>query len=153
MVSKFKNVMKNKFAMSDLGLLNYFLGMEIVQKQDGIFLSQESYAKKLLKKFNMEECKIMTTPLIPQRKHQKEQEESADSKVYRNLVGIMLYLTATRPDLMFAASYLSRYLKEPTTSHRKDAQRVLRYIKGMIDMGLWFTKAKEARLIGYSDSD
>lgn len=153
MVEDFKMAMKNEFEMSDLGLLNYFLGMEIVQKEEGIFLSQECYAKKLLEKFNMKECKIMRTPLAPQGKIQDEEEELADSKTYRSLVGGLLYLTATRPDLMFSASYLSRYLKEPKAKHFKEAKRVLRYIKGTTDIGLMYSAVKEPKLVGYSDSD
>lgn len=155
MVEEFKTVMKREFEMSDLGLLNYFLGMEIVQNQEGIFLSQECYAKRLLEKFNMEDCKIMTTPLVPQRKHQDEEEEEeyVDVKGYRSLIGGLLYLTATRPDLMFSASYLSRYLKEPMSKHLKEAKRVLRYIKGTVGLGMKFTAVQETILIGYSDSD
>lgn len=88
--------------MSDMGLLNYFLGMEIIQRQDGILLSQELYAKRLLQKFNMSQCTTTTTPLIPQGKPQDGEEELADNKVYRSLMGGLLYLTATRPDLMFS---------------------------------------------------
>jgi len=153
MVEEFKTAMKNEFEMSDLGLLNYFLGMEIVQSLEGIFLSQECYARKLLKKFNMEDSKIMSTPLLPQRKDQEEDESLADSKVYRSLVGGLLYLTSTRPNLMFFASYLSRYLKEPKIKHFKEAKRVLRYINGTIDMGMRFTSTMEPKLIGHSDSD
>ena len=153
MIEEFKTAMKNEFEMSDLGLLNYFLGMEVVQDEEGISLSQECYAKKLLEKFNMKDCKTMETPLVPHSKSQEDGEEFTDPKIYRSLVGGLLYLTATRPDLMFSASYLSRYLKEPRSKHLKEAKRVLRYIKGTSDMGLHFTAIKEPRLIGYSDSD
>ena len=153
MIEEFKTAMKNEFEMSDLGLLNYFLGMEVVQDEEGISLSQECYAKKLLEKFNMKDCKTMETPLVPHSKSQEDGEEFTDPKIYRSLVGGLLYLTATRPDLMFSASYLSRYLKEPRSKHLKGAKRVLRYIKGTSDMGLHFTAVKEPRLIGYPDSD
>lgn len=127
--------------------------MEIEQSQGEIFLSQECYAKKLLKKFNMEDCKPMNTPLIPQRHEQEEDNNAVDPTLYRSLVGGLLYLTATRPDLMFSASYVSRYLKEPMSKHLKEAKRVLRYIKGTSDLGLKFTATSESKLIGYSDSD
>lgn len=153
MVEEFKTTMKSEFEMSDLGLLNYFLGMEIVQSDQGIFLSQECYAKKFLEKFNMQDCKIMRTPLLPHGKDREENENKVDASVYRSLVGGLLYLTATRPDLMFSASYLSRYLKEPNVDHLKEAKRVLRYIKGTTNMGLHFTAVENPQLIGYSDSD
>ncbi|XP_024014050.1 uncharacterized protein LOC112088125 [Eutrema salsugineum] len=153
MIEDFKTAMKNEFEMSDLGLLNYFLGMEINQQEEGISLSQECYAKKLLEKFNMKDCTSMRTPLVPQGKTQSEEKEFADAQVYRSLVGGLLYLTATRPDLMFSASYLSRYLKEPKVRHFKEVKRVLRYIQGTLNLGLMFTAVKEPRLIGYSDSD
>ncbi|XP_024009186.1 uncharacterized protein LOC112084181 [Eutrema salsugineum] len=95
----------------------------------------------------------MSTPLITQHKNPDEEEDLADGSVYRSLVGGLLYLTATRPDLMFSASYLSRYLKEPKFSHLKDAKRVLRYIKGTIGIGLMFNAVKESKLIGHSDSN
>lgn len=153
MVEEFKATMKEEFEMSDLGQLNYFLGMEIEQSQGEIRLSQEYYAKKLLKKFNMEDCKSMNTPLIPQRHEQEEDNDAVDPTLYRSLVGGLLYLIATRPDLMFSASYLSRYLKEPMSKHLKEAKRVLRYIKGTSALGLKFTATCGSKLIGYSDSD
>lgn len=95
----------------------------------------------------------MKTPLLPQRKEQEEDDSPVDSKLYRSLVGGLLYLAATRPDLMFDASYLSRYLREPKAKHYQEAKRVLRYIKGTIDAKLNFSAAQDAKLIGYSDSD
>lgn len=127
--------------------------MEIDQTQREIILTQECYAKRLLKKFNMEDCKAVNTPLLPQKNEQEEDDDAVDPTLYRSLVGGLLYLTATRPDLMFSASYLSRYLKEPTSKHLKEAKRVLRYIKGTSDMGLKFTATSGSKLIGYSDSD
>lgn len=154
MVEEFKKVMKTEFEMSDLGLLNYFLGTEITQSSKGIFLSQECYAKMLLEKFNMVDWKVMNIPLMCQGKEQEEEEKAlANSQTYISLMGGLLYLTSTIPDLMFSASYLSRYLKEPKVKHLKETKRVLRYIKRTVSMGLFFTSVKEPRLIGYSDSD
>ena len=153
MVEEFKATMKDEFEMSDQGQLNYFLGMGIEQIQGEICLPQECYAKKLLKKFNMEDCKSMNTPLIAQKHEQEEHNDAVDPTLYSSLVGGLLYLTATLPDLMFSASYLSRYLKEPMSKHLKEAKRVLRYIKGTSDLGLKFTATSGGKLIGYSDSD
>lgn len=95
----------------------------------------------------------METPLASPGKNQEDGEELTDPKLYRSLVGGLLYLTATRPDIMFSASYLSRYLKEPRVKNLKEAKRVLRYIKGTVEMGLVFTAVEEPKLVGFSDSD
>lgn len=154
MVEEFKRAMKNEFEMSGLGLLNYFLGMEIEQRKDGIFLGQEGYANKLLKKFNMADCKMRSTPLIPKKKEEEEEDGNLiDPTLYRSLVGGLMYLSATRPDLMFSASYLSRYLKEPKSKHLTETKKVLRYIKGILGVGLTYAAPRAAKLIGYSDSE
>ncbi|XP_024006498.1 uncharacterized protein LOC112083007 [Eutrema salsugineum] len=109
--------------------------------------------KEATGKFDMKECKSMRMPLAPQGKNQNEEEELLVPKIYRSLVGGLLYLMTTRPDLMFSGSYLSRYLKEPKFKHFNEAKRFLRYIKETLDIGLMFTTHKEPKLIGYSDSD
>lgn len=112
LIDKFKDDMKREFEMTDLGELNYFLGMEIIQDEEGVFLSQEKYANKLLKKFGMLESKSIKTPLLPQGKRQEEDGKFEDETKYRSIVGGLLYLCASRPDLMYASSYLSRYMSQ-----------------------------------------
>ncbi|KAL0359588.1 UNVERIFIED_CONTAM: hypothetical protein Sangu_0808200 [Sesamum angustifolium] len=95
--------MMKTFEMSDLGLMHFFLGIEINQEKEGIFICQRKYTETLLKKFKMESCKTVTTPLVTGEKYQKEDaSQKVDGSIYRSLIGSLLYLTATRPDIMFA---------------------------------------------------
>ncbi|CAA7014800.1 unnamed protein product [Microthlaspi erraticum] len=153
LINSFKENMKNEFEMTDLGLLNYFLGMEVNQDDRGIFLSQEKYANKLIDKFGMKESKSVSTPLTPQGKREEDGIEYGDPTKYRSIVGGLLYLCASRPDVMYASSYLSRYMSSPHMKHYQEAKRVLRYVKGTSSFGVLFKSAKIPRLIGYSDSD
>lgn len=152
-IKEFKHDMMNTFEMSDLGLMHYFLGMEVCQKE-GIFISQRKYAEDLLKKFKMIGCKSVATPLIANEKLKKEDgTKKADAVAYRSLVGSLLYLTATRPDIMFATSMLSRFMQSPSQVHFGAAKRVLRYVQGTMDFGIWFNSCPHSKLIGFTDSD
>lgn len=153
-IEQFKKEMKSEFEMTDLGELNYFLGMEVIQNEDGIFLSQEKYAKKLLKKFGMQDCKSLSTPLTPHdKKEEVLNEKLEDVTKYRSMIGGILYLCASRPYIMYASSYLSRYMTSPLKQHLQEAQRVLRYVKGTLTYGIHFKRVEEPELVGFSDSD
>ncbi|KAG8472893.1 hypothetical protein CXB51_034862 [Gossypium anomalum] len=153
-LAEFKTKMKQTFEMTDLGLMTYFLGMEVNQAQGGIFLKQESFALKVLTKFSMLNCKPTPTPVVAGVKlSSHEGHEEVCETTYRSLIGCLLYLTATRPDIMFAVSLLSRFMHCCNVQHFQAAKRVLRYIKGTLSHGLLFSKAAELRLKGYTDSD
>ncbi|KAM0961159.1 hypothetical protein ACFX13_020902 [Malus domestica] len=154
MLEKFKEDMKMKYEMTDLGLLHHFLGMGVIQTDSSIFIHQKKYASSLLSKFGLNECKSVITPLVATEKLTKDDGSGAVSEeLYRSIVGSLLYLTATRLDIMYASSLLARFIHCPTSKHFGTAKRVLRYIKGTIDYGLEYTKGKKAMLIGYCDSD
>lgn len=128
--------------------------MEIHQCEAGIFISQQKRALKVLKKFHMERSKSVATPLVVNEKLSKnEVDVKADASVYRSLIGSLLYLSATRPNFMFSASLLSRFMHSPSQIHFGVAKRVLRYIRGTFDYGLWFVKKESKELQGYADSD
>lgn len=153
-MKKFKAEMEINFEMSDLGEMHYFLGMEILQKSSGIFIFQQKYAIELLKKFKMENCRVVSTPLVANEKLTKEDDgELADPTCYRRLVGSLLYLTITRPDLMYSVSLLSRFMQEPREKHMVAAKRVLRYVKGTLDYGIEYKSVEKGLLQGFSDSD
>lgn len=140
--------------MSDLGLMHYFLGSEISQEEEVIFISQKKYVQDLLKKFKMYGCKVVATPLVPNEKLRKEDgTKSADASTYRSLIGSLLYLTATRPDIMYATSLLSRFMTSPSQVHYGSAKRLLRYLQGTVNFGIWYKPTLVANLIGYTDSD
>ncbi|CAL8998022.1 unnamed protein product [Prunus brigantina] len=154
LMMEFKTEMMLQYEMTDLGLLHHFLGLGVIQTEAYIFLHQKKYAKTLLDKFGFKDCKAVATPLAMNEKLSKEDgSEQADEGIYRQIVGSLLYLTATRPDIMFAASLLARFMHGPTRKHMGTAKRVLRYIQGTTDYGIAYEKGKEARLIGYCDSD
>ncbi|XP_031279928.1 uncharacterized protein LOC116138358 [Pistacia vera] len=153
-VEEFKKFMHSEFEMMGLGEMSYFLGMDIDQDADGIFVNQRKYASEILKKFYMENCKPVDLPLVPNMKLSKSDEtEKVDVGLYRSLIGCLLYLTATRPDLMYATSLLSRFMSQPTKTHFKTAKMVLRYVKGSTDFGVWFRRSEDFKLVGFSNSD
>ena len=154
MIKELKEVMTREFEMTDLGLMRYFLGLEVRQGKSGIFVSQEAYAKDILKKSRMEECKPVAIPMELGTKLSKfEGGDRVDASKYRSLVGSLRYLTCTRPDISYSVGVVSRFMEEPKYTHWKAIKRILRYIKGTVSLGLFYSKSNEYKLMGYSDSD
>ncbi|XP_028230844.1 uncharacterized protein LOC114411331 [Glycine soja] len=146
--------MMRVFEMTDLGEMSNFLGIEIKQRQNEIFIYQQKYAKEILKKFYMDNCKSMSTPMCQKEKLCKDDEIAKVNKSeYRSLVGCLMYLTATRPDIMYAVSVLSRFMNCANESHPRAAKRVLRYVKGAVSFGVKFCLTPSFELQGYSNSD
>ncbi|CAL9001534.1 unnamed protein product [Prunus brigantina] len=154
MMTEFKNEMMRQYEMTDLGLLHHFLCLGVLQTDTCIFLHQKKYAKTLLEKFGLKDCKSVATPLAVNEKLSKvDGSDLVDETLYRQMVGSLLYLTATRPVIMFAASLLARFMHNPTKKHVGTAKRVLRYIQGTVNYVIAYEKGKGAVLIGYCDSD
>ncbi|GLU18737.1 hypothetical protein SLE2022_350210 [Rubroshorea leprosula] len=154
MFEEFKRAMSNVFEMTDIRLMSYYLGIEVKQMEEGIFISQENYAREVLKRFNMSNCKPVNTPVAGGIKLSKfEEGGSVDATLFRGLVGSLRYLTCTRPDILFGVGLVSRYLEAPTTVHLKAAKRILRYIKGTTDFGLNYFASNDFTLRGFSDID
>ncbi|OMO51183.1 Integrase, catalytic core [Corchorus capsularis] len=146
LVEKFKEEMEKVFEMSNLGEMSYFLGMEVTQNQQGIFIGQQKFAKEILMKFQMENYKSITTPLNPGEKFFKVDDYGlANATVFRSMIGCLLYLSATRLDIIFSVSLLSRFMHEPTENHLRAAKRVLRYVKGSLSFGVMFSKETVAQ--------
>ena len=119
-----------------------------------MFIYQKKYAKEILKKFRMDECKSVDTPMCQKEKLSKEDEaKKVDETLYRSLIGCLMYLTATRPDILHAVSLLFRFLNCATETHLIAAKRVLRYVRGTLDYGIKFCANQDCFLQGYSDSD
>ena len=143
-----------KFVMTDLGLLNHFLGIEVRQQKDGIFISQFKYTEALLKKFKMYGCKFVITPLVTYEKLQKDDGASkADTSHYKSLIGSLLYLTTARPNIMYATSLLSRFMQRPSQIHYGATKRILWYLQGTNEFGIWWKTMTNSRLIGYIGND
>ncbi|XP_075499187.1 uncharacterized protein LOC142537565 [Primulina tabacum] len=150
----FVECMSSIFEMSIVGELNFFLGLQIKQMRDDIFLCQSKYAKNLIKKFANENPKHMKTPIGSSEKLCKEDvAENVDNTLYRSIIGSLLYLTASRPDIMFSVCLCARYQSNPKISHLKAVKRILRYIAGTIELGLWYTHETNSNLVGFSDAD
>ena len=154
-ICKFKEEMKEKFEMTDLGLLSSYLGMEVKQSKANIFLSQRTYINHVLKAFKMDECNAIQTPMEVHLKLQREnQGKLVNSTNYRSLIGSLRYLLNTRPDLTFCVSYLSRFMDKPSSEHLAAAKRILRYLKGTVNFGVLYKKGdRNMKITGFSDSD
>ena len=146
--------MMDEFEMKDLGLMHYFLGLEVYQCNDEIFVCQSKYAKDMLLKFGMESCKPLPTPIAHGELLCKDDGGvRVNVTTYRSIVGSLMFLTNTRPKIAFATSLVSRYMGDPFESHMKAAKRILRYVQGIIDLGIHYIKHGSVKLVGYSDSD
>ncbi|RVX10821.1 Retrovirus-related Pol polyprotein from transposon RE1 [Vitis vinifera] len=153
-VQDFSKCMHSEFEMSMMGELNFFLGLQIKQLKKGTFINQAKYIKDLLKRFNMEEAKVMKTPMSSSIKlDMDEKSKSIDSTMYRSIIGCLLYLTASRPDIMYSVCLCARFQSCPKESHLSAVKRILRYLKGTMNIGLWYPKADNFKLIGFSDAD
>ncbi|GAA0168672.1 transmembrane signal receptor [Lithospermum erythrorhizon] len=154
MFNDFKEVMTKEFEMTDIGEMSYFLAVEVKQAKDGIFMSQRKYAKQILSKFRMKDCKpISTLTKICMKLRVNSNKESVNPTLFKSLVGNLRYLTFTRPNIMYALGLVSRYMETPKQDHFIAAKRILRYIEGTLNDGLFYTHSKNAKLVGYSDSD
>lgn len=153
-IDEFKIEMKKEFEMTDLGLMRYFLGIEVIQNNKGIFICQTKYAKDVLKKFRMIICKPISTPIaIGTNLSKEDQEYNIDSIIFRRLVGSLMYLTTTRPDIMYAISLISRFMDTSKKSHWQVGKRILRYIARTIDNGILYSTTNNFELTRYTDSN
>ncbi|KAK6148545.1 hypothetical protein DH2020_019457 [Rehmannia glutinosa] len=150
---KFSKLMQGEFEMSMMGELNFFLGLQIKQCQEGIYISQSKYTKELLKKFGIEEGRTVSTPMATNVKIDKDEKgKSVDESKYRGMIGCLLYLTASRPDILHAVCLCARFQSNPKESHMSAVKRIFRYLKGTIQYGLFYPKNENFSLKGYSDS-
>ena len=132
-----KKKLAEEFEMKDLGLMHYFLVLEVWQSLEGIFLNQGRYVVEILKRFNMLECKVMATPMESNLKLLADDSSKlVDVTHYRQIIGSLMYLTNTRLNICFAVNTLSQYLVQPRWVHLVVAKHVMRYLKGTIDFGL-----------------
>jgi len=136
LVEKFKQEMMKGFEMTDLGMMTFFLGMEIVQDEHEVFICQKKYTKEILKKFKREKCKEMSTPMNQKEKLCKEDGiDKIDPVHFRSLIGCLMYLTTTRPNILNVVSMLSRFIHCASELHLKAAKKVIRYVKGTCNFG------------------
>src|SRR5436853_7195778 len=151
---EFSQTMQQEFEMSHMGELNYFLGLQIKQLKNGTFINQSKYANELLKRFGMYNSGSKKTPMGTTTMLDKDESgKSVDQKLYRGMIGSLLYLTTSRLDIMFSVCICATYQSNPKESHLKSVKRILRYLKHTTDFGLFYPNSCEFDLLSYSDAD
>ena len=147
-------MMCKEYEMSMMGELNFFLGLHVHQSSKGIFLNQGKYTRELLKKYKMIESKVAKTPMSSTLSLDQDLTgKQVNQKEYRGMIGSLLYLTASRPDIMFSVCMCVRFQADPRESHLIAVKRIFRYLNGTRDLGLWYPRQKYFHLVGYSDAD
>ncbi|GJY99273.1 putative ribonuclease H-like domain-containing protein [Tanacetum coccineum] len=151
---EFEGLMHKRFQMSSMGELTFFLGLQVQQKEDGIFISQDKYVAEILKKFDFATVKTASTPMEPNKALVKDEEaDSVDVHLYRSMIRSLMYLTTSRPDITFAVCACARFQVTPKTSHLHAVKRIFRYLKGQPKLGLWYPRDSPFDLEAFSDSD
>ncbi|KAI3802038.1 hypothetical protein L1987_30161 [Smallanthus sonchifolius] len=146
---EFEIVMRSKFEMSSMGEMKFFLGLQVDQSESGILIHQEKYVKEILTKFKMADSHPVKTPVEVRHCLTPDMDgESVDPHLYRSM-----YLTASRPDIIFAVCLCARFQANPKLSHLSAVKRILRYLKYKPKLGLWYPKTDLFDLVAYSDSD
>ncbi|GJX48282.1 putative ribonuclease H-like domain-containing protein [Tanacetum coccineum] len=152
--TEFKKLMHKKSQMSSMGELTFFLRLQVTRKDDGIFISQDKYVDEILKKFGFSTVKTASTPMETSKSLMKDENaEDVDVHLYRSMIGSLMYLTSSRPDIMFVVCACARFQVTPKVSHLHAVKRIFRYLKGQPKLGLWYPKDSPFDLEAYTDSD
>ncbi|WVZ89201.1 hypothetical protein U9M48_035633 [Paspalum notatum var. saurae] len=152
--TEFGKMMAKEFEMSMIGELTFFLGFQIKQLREGTFIYQEMYTRDLLKRFKMDDCNPIETPMATNIKLDPDESGiNVDQTLYRSMIGSLLYLCASRPDIMFSVCLCARFQADPKESHLTAMKRIRRYLKHTPSIGLWYPKGASFELLGYTDSD
>eukprot|EP00253_Pinus_taeda_P013579 PITA_13579 len=154
MSQNFALVMQKEFEMSLIGELTYFLGLQIQQNEGSIFLSQTKYLKQILKKYGMEDSKPVCTPMVTGCSLSANDDSAAvHQPTYRSLIGSLLYLTGTRPDIMHAVGIVGRFQANPKETHLQVVKRIFKYLQGTQNYGLWYPRNTDLTLHAYTNAD
>ncbi|GJV13849.1 retrovirus-related pol polyprotein from transposon TNT 1-94 [Tanacetum coccineum] len=150
----FSDLMKSRFEMSMMGEMMFFLGLQVNQSPRGIFINQSNYVLEILKKYRMETCDPIGTPMeIKDNLDLDEIRTLVDATKYHSMIGALMYLTLSRPDIVHATCLCARYQAKPTEKHLKEVKRIFCYLRGTVNMGLWYTKDSDFELTGFLDAD
>ena len=153
-LNRLKTVLSNDFEIKDLGTLKYFIGMEFARSKKGIFVSQRKYVLDLLSETGLLGCKVADTPIEPNVKLQPAKPEDVVNRDrFQRLVGRLIYLSHTRPDIAFAVSMISQFMHSPGEEHFEAAYRILRYLKGSQRKGLMFENHGHLQIEVFTDAD
>ncbi|GJY97529.1 retrovirus-related pol polyprotein from transposon TNT 1-94 [Tanacetum coccineum] len=150
----FSYEISSKFQMSMMGKMSFFLGLQVSQNLDGIFIDKSKFALEILKKFGMDSCNPVDTPMVDRLKLDEDPLGiPVDQNQFCSMVGSLMYLTTSRPDLVFAVCMCARYQALPTKKHIEALKWVFRYLKGSINWGLWYPKDTAMVLTAYADAN
>ena len=152
--SRFAKLMQSKYDMSMMGELTYFLGLQLSQRDDGIFIFQSKYVRDLLKKYGLEDASTAKTPMATAMKlDQDDPGKCVDITSYQGMIGSLLYLTTSRPYIIFANCLCARFQDNPKESYLIVVKRIFKYLEGTPNLGFWYPNGTGLDLIGYTDSD
>nr|GEU38179.1 hypothetical protein [Tanacetum cinerariifolium] len=147
-------LMTNNFKMSMMGQMLFFLGLQISQSPRGIFINQSKYASKIVKKYGLHSTDSIDTPMIENKKLDEDlQGKLVDATLYHDMIGSLMYLTASRPDLIYVVYLCARYQAKPTEKYLQAVKWIFRYLNGTINIGLWYLKDTDMSLTAYADAD
>ncbi|XP_035838498.1 uncharacterized protein LOC110908724 isoform X1 [Helianthus annuus] len=153
-IAQLKENLFSKFEMKDLGNLKYFLGIEVLRSKRGIFICQRKYVLDLLAETGLIDCKPADTPMVVNHNlHMELNGELADKERYQRLVGKLIYLSHTRPDIAYAVGVVSQFMHQPQVAHMEAAQRILKYLKGTVGHGVLFKTNGHLNVELYTDAD
>jgi hypothetical protein len=154
LIADWKRNLTVEFEMKDLGLMHYFLGLEVWQQDGRFFLGQRKYLVEILRRFRMTDCRPMSTPIVTNwRKIDTSDSKTVDPTVYRQLIGSFMYLVNTWLDISFAVKSLSQFMVDPRRVHWIVAKHVLHYLRGTVEYGLLYECSGGVRLVGFTDAD
>jgi hypothetical protein len=151
---EFNKIMTNRFEMSIMGVLTFFLGFQIQQAKDRTFIRQTKYTRKILNKFVMNKAKPIKTPMGTNGHLDLDMGgTSVDQKVYQSMLGSLLYLCTSRPDITLSVCMCARFQAAPKDCHLRAVKRIMRYLVLTPNLGLWYPKGSHSELLAYSDAD
>ncbi|GJQ91466.1 retrovirus-related pol polyprotein from transposon TNT 1-94 [Tanacetum coccineum] len=143
-----------RFEMSMMGGMTFFLGLQVNRSPYGIFINQSNYVLEIMKKYGMETCDPIGTPMETKNKLDLDKNGTpVDATKYRSMIGALMYLTSSRPDIIHATCLCARYQAQPTEKHLKEVKRIFCYLRGTVNMGLWYTKDSGFELTSFSSAD
>nr|GEV04090.1 retrovirus-related Pol polyprotein from transposon TNT 1-94 [Tanacetum cinerariifolium] len=150
----FSNLMKSHFEMSMMGEMMFFLGLQVNQSPSGIFINQSNYMNEILKKYGLNRYDVIGTPMDIKDKLDLEQIGTpVNATKYHSMIGALMYLTSSRPDIVHATCICARYQAQPTEKHLKEVKRIFHYLRGTVNMGPWYTKDSGLELTEFLDAD
>jgi hypothetical protein len=147
-------MIESEFQISMIEEITFFLGIQVKQTKKGTFVHQANYTKDLMKKFNMAEINPVSTLMSSTASLGPDEDgEAVDQREYRRMIGSLLYLTVTRPDIQFTVGLCARFQSSPRSSHQTAVQRVFRYLKHTPKFEIWYSASSSLDLVGFSDAD